>query len=98
MDERDDAEQPASAPAAKQVPIGLVRLRQTFVDPVRKNAKEIGAAGVVAGIAALIGGDDEAPPSDSGAGPSPTLRRMRWAALGLIAVLALVFLVNGLLR
>lgn len=48
------------------MPIGLVRLRQHFVEPVRENAKEIAAAGVVAGLAAVIGADDESPPFGGG--------------------------------
>ena len=82
MAESNCAEQERTADeAAKQVLVGLARLRQHFVEPVRKNAKETAAAGVVAGLAALLGGDDEAPPNDSGIGPSRTLRRARWVAL-----------------
>ena len=97
MDEQDEAAG-ASDAAAKPVPIGLVRLRQHFVEPVRDKAKEVAAAGVVAGVAAMMGADDEAPPSDSGTGPSQTIRRARWTALGVIAVLVMVFIVGGLLR
>ena len=82
--------------ATKQVPIGLVRLRQHFVEPLRKNAKETAAAGVVAGLASLLGSDDEAPADDGGAGPSRTLRRARWLALAVIAILAVVFIAGGL--
>ena len=97
MNERDEAAG-ASDAAAKPVPIGLVRLRQHFVEPVRDKAKEIGAAGVVAGVAAVLGADDEVPPSDAGAGPSPAVRRMRWVVWGAIAILVVVFIVGGLLR
>lgn len=98
MDDREDEAARATDAAAKPVPIGLVRLRQHFVEPVRENVREIAAAGVVAGLASVLGADDETPPSDGGAGPRQTLRRVRWAALGLIAVLVLVFVVGGLLR
>ena len=97
MDERDEAARDTGAPA-KPVPIGLVRLRQHFVEPVVKNVKENAAAGLVAGLGAMLGADDEAPPSDAGAGPSRRLGRMRWAALGLIAVIVVVFIGGGLLR
>jgi hypothetical protein len=97
MDERDEAAGGSEA-AAKPVPIGLVRLRQHFVEPVQDRAKEIAAAGVIAGLAAVMGADDEAPPNDGGDGPSPRSRRGRWAALGVIAVLAAVFVVEGFLR
>jgi hypothetical protein len=104
MDERDEpapateTTAPATEATAKPVPIGLTRLRQHFVEPVRKNAKEIGAAGVVAGLAALLGADDETSPSDGGGGPSPTMRRVQWAALGVIVALVVVVAVGGLLR
>ena len=98
MDKPEPVDQHTADAPAKQTPIGLVRLRQHFVEPVRKNAKEIAAAGVVAGLASLLGGDDEAPPSDSGAGPSRPLRRARLVALGVIAILALAFIAGGLMR
>ena len=97
MDERDEAARDTGAPA-KPVPIGLIRLRQHFVEPVVKNVKENAAAGLVAGLGAMLGADDEAPPSDAGAGPSRPLRRKRVAALGVLAVMAVVFIVGGLLR
>jgi hypothetical protein len=94
---RDRTEQSAPDGQAKQAPIGWVRLRQHFIDPVRKNVEENAAAGVVAALATLLGGDEDAPPSDSGAGPSRALRRARLLALGVLGVLALVFLARGLL-
>ena len=97
MDERDEAAG-AGDTTAKPVPIGLERLRQHFIEPVRENAKEIAATGVVAGLAAVLGADDEVPPSDGGAGPSQTMRRVQWTAVGVIAVLMVVFVVGGLLR
>lgn len=97
VDDREPGAVHEQKPTAKQQPIGLVRLKQTFVEPVRKNAKEVAAGGVLAGIAALLGGDDDAPASDSGSGPSPRLRRMRLTALGAFAVLVLIFVARGLL-
>jgi hypothetical protein len=96
-DERDEAARAADAPV-RPVPIGLVRLRQHFVEPVRENAKEIAAGGVVAGLAAVLGAGDDAPADEGGTGPSPTLRRMRWISLTVIAVLVVIFIVGGLLR
>jgi len=82
----------------RQAPVGLTRLRQHFVDPVRAQARETGGAGVFALLAAFLGGDDEAPPSDSGLGPSRTVRRLRLAALAGFALLVVFFLGAALLR